>query len=252
MSSLLDPGTAAILLLLLSALVFVALTILRRQKDTQAPVRELAAFRDLQKELGRATESGRPIHFALGSGALGSGDTVTSLAGLQVLEGLVDAAVSYDVPPIVTVGDPTLLPLAQDVLRRAYERRQIIELYDPSQVRFVAPSSLAYAAGAVPAGVREDVNAVVIVGAFGSEVSLISDASGWQGTPQLAAADRPQAIGALYPAVDRLAVGEELYAIGAQLTGEGKFLTSLMAEDILRFVLVLVILGAAVVALIGG
>jgi hypothetical protein len=252
MSSLLDPVTGAILLLLLGVLLLVALTILRRQEETRPQVRELAAFRDLQRALGRAIESGKPIHLALGSGTLGSGDTVTSLAGLEALEGLVDVAASYDVPPVVTVGDPTLLAIAQDVLRRAYERRQISELYDPSQVRFVAPSPFAYAAGAIPVGASEDVTATVTVGVFGSEVSLIADGSSRRMTPQLAAVDSSQAIGALYPAVDRLAVGEELYAIGAQITDEEKYLTSLMVEDILRFVLALVILGAAALALISG
>jgi hypothetical protein len=252
MSNLLDPGSGAIVLLLLSVLVLVALTILHRRRETSTYVRKLPVLEALQQELGRATESSTPIHFALGSGALGSGDTITSLAGLQVLEGLVDTAVSYDVPPIITVGDPTLLPLAQDVLRRAYERRQVTELYDPSQVRFVAPSSLAYAAGAIPTGAPEDATATVTVGAFGSEVSLIAHESSRRGTPQLAAVDSPQSIGALYPAVHDLAVGEELYAIGAHVKEEKQVLTNLMAEDILRFALALTILGAAALALISG
>ena len=252
MSIFLSPGTGAIVMLLLSALVLVGLTLLGRQGRVGLEVRKLPAFRTLQQEVGRATESGKPIHLALGSGTLGSGDTITSLAGLQTLEGLVDTAVSYDVPPIITVGDPTLLPLAQDILRRAYERRQIPELYKPSSVRFVAPSSLAYAAGAIATGAPEDVTATIMVGAFGPEVSLLAEASDRRMSPQLAAVDSAQAIGALYPAVDRLAVGEELYAMGAQVTGEQKYLTSLIAQDILRIVLVLAILGGAVLALIGG
>jgi hypothetical protein len=252
MSSLLDPGTGAALLLLLGALLLVAVTILRRRREMTLRVREIPAFRDLRRESWRAAESGKPIHFALGSGMLGGGDTITSLAGLQTLEGLVDAAVSYDVPPIITVGDPTLLPIAQDVLRRAYERRQISELYDPSQVRFVAPSSFAYAAGAIPAGAPEDVTATLTVGSFGSEVSLIAEGSVRRRILHLAAVDSPHAIGALYPATDRLAVGEELYASGIQLTDEKRLVTSLMVQDLLRLVLALVILGAAVLALIGG
>jgi hypothetical protein len=252
MGTFLSTGAGAIVLLLLSILVLVGLTILRRREGLELQVRELAAFETLEQELGQATESGKPIHLALGSGSLGGGDTITSLAGLQMLEGLVDAAVSYDVPPIITVGDSTLLPLAQDMLRRAYERRQIPELYSPTNVRFVAPSSLAYAAGAIATGAPEDFTATVTVGAFGSEVSLLAEASGRRMSPQLAAVDSVQAIGALYPAVDRLAVGEELYAVGAQVTGEQRYVTSLIAQDILRVAVVAAILVGAVVALVGG
>jgi hypothetical protein len=119
-------------------------------------------------------------------------------------------------------------------------------------VRFLGPSALAYAAGAVPVGAPEDVTANVAVGTFGSEVSLVADISDQHGRPKAAAVDAAEAIGALYPTTDRLAVGEELYAAGAQVTDEKKYTTSLIAEDILRFILVLAIVGTAVVALVGG
>jgi hypothetical protein len=252
MNDFLDPTVWAVLFLLLSGLALILLTRLYGGRDTTPRTREIAAFEGLRDELGRAAESGRPLHLALGSGELGGANTVSSLAGLQVLEALVDAAVSYGTAPIITVGDPTLLVLAQDVLRRAYERSQIPEFYDATQVRFVAPSSLAYSAGAIPVGTPEDLTATVMAGTFGSEVSLLADISGRRSEPKMAAVDAAQAIGALYPATDRLAVGEELYAAGAQITKQRKYVTSLATEDVLRFVLALAILGVAVLALIAG
>jgi hypothetical protein len=239
----------AILLLVLSGFVLLVLLILRGRKGPAPQVRPLPAFQDLWDETGVAAESGGAIHIALGSGGLSGEDTVTSLAGLQVLESLADAAVSYT-PPIVTVGDPTLLPLAQDTLRRAYERNGLAALYDPGRVRFVAPSPVAYAAGAAHVVTTESITASTMYGAFGAEVSLITDAGARCDLPQLAAAAAPHALGALYPAIDRLAVGEELYAAGAQMTGERRYLVSLVAQDILRVILALAILGAAGLALL--
>jgi hypothetical protein len=239
----------AILLLVLSGFVLLVLLILRGRKGPAPQVRPLPAFQDLWDETGVAAESGGAIHIALGSGGLSGEDAVTSLAGLQVLEALADAAVSYT-PPIVTVGDPTLLPLAQDTLRRAYERNGLAALYDPGRVRFVAPSPVAYAAGAAHVVATENITASTMYGAFGAEVSLITDAGARRDLPQLAAAAAPHALGALYPAIDRLAVGEELYAAGAQMTGERRYLVSLVAQDVLRVILVLVILGTAGLALL--
>jgi hypothetical protein len=239
----------AILLLVLSGFVLLVLLILRGRKGPDPQIRPLPAFQDLWDETGVAAESGGAIHIALGSGGLSGEDAVTSLAGLQVLEALADAAVSYT-PPIVTVGDPTLLPLAQDTLRRAYERNGLAALYDPGRVRFVAPSAVAYAAGAAHVVATESITASTMYGAFGAEVSLITDAGARRDLPQLAAAAAPHALGALYPAIDRLAVGEELYAAGAQMTGERRYLVSLVAQDVLRVILVLVILGAAGLALL--
>ncbi|MFO7741068.1 MAG: DUF6754 domain-containing protein [Anaerolineae bacterium] len=252
MHSLIDPANGALFFLVFSGLVLITLMILRCRKEAEQELRDVSGLKGLEKEAGRAAESGQPIHIALGNGELSGADTITSLAALQVLEGLVDASVAYDAPPIVTVGDATLLPLAQDALRRAYERREALELYDPGQVRFVAPSPLAYAAGVNPVGTPEGTVANVAAGAYGFEVSLIADGSARRRTRQWAAADNAQAIGALYPSTDRLAVGEDLYAIGAQVTEKGKYTTSLIAEDILRLVVALAILGAAALALATG
>jgi hypothetical protein len=241
---------AAILVLLVSGLVLGALLILRGRKGPLPAVRPLAAFQDLPGEIGYAAEGGGTIHIALGNGGLSGDDAVTSLAALQALEVLADTAVLYNAPPVVTVGDPTLLSLAQDIMRRAYERHGLLERYDPARVRFIAPSPIAYAAGAANVAAAEGVTTNVMIGAFGAEVSLIADAGARRDLPQLAAVASPEAIGALYPATDRLAAGEELYTAGAQLSRERRYLASLMAEDILRVLLALTILGAAALALV--
>jgi hypothetical protein len=213
-------------------------------------IRPLTSFQDLRSETGRAAESGGTIHIAIGNGGLIGEDAITSLAALEVVEELADTAVLYNAPPVITVGDPTLLPLAQDILRRAYERHGLVKRYNPDQVRFVAPSPMAYAAGAANVVTTEDVMSNAMIGAFGPEVALIADAGTRRDVPQLAAAAAPGAIGALYPTTDRLAVGEELYAAGAQMTEKRRYTISLQAQDILRLVLAGFIAMTAVLALI--
>jgi hypothetical protein len=243
-----DAEAMGILLLVVSFLVLLVMLMLRGRKGPSPSVRSLPAFRDIRAETEYAAESGGAIHIALGSGALYGEDTITSLAGLQVVESLADTAVSYNIPPIITVGDPTLLPLADDILRRVYARNGAIDMHDPSRVRFVAPSPVAYAAGAGNVVAMENVTANVMAGAFGPEVSLIADAGARRDLSQSAAAAAPAAIGALYPVTDRLAVGEELYAACAQMTEKRVYLVSLIAQDILRVVLVVAILGSTVMA----
>ncbi len=252
MSDFLSPTAWALLFLVISAAVLIGLMVLHRRRRFVHSIRDIPPITDLESQLKRAAESGKPLHIALGSGQLAGTNTVSSLAAVQLLEGIVDAAVSYDVPPIVTVGDPTLVPLAQDALRRAYDRNRIAELYDPTRVRFVAPSPLAYGACAIPVGAPEVTSATIVVGTFGSEASLLVDFSDQKRTPKTAILDAVQGIGALYPSTDRIALGEELFAVGAQLTDEKRFAISLLAEDILRGLLVVVIVLGALAALIGG
>lgn len=239
-------NVGAVLMLILSALVLLALLILHGRKGPRPRIRPLSAFRDLRDEIGLAAESGGTVHIALGSGGLNGEDAVTSLAALQVVEALADTAVLYNAPPIITVGDPTLLPLVQDIMRRAHERHNLMRRYDPGRVRFIAPSPVAYAAGAANVLASENVTASVIAGAFGPEVSLIADAGARRDLPQLAAVAAPSAAGALYPATERVAIGEELYSAGAQITGERRYLVSLEAQDLLRVILAVIIFGWAV------
>jgi len=218
-------------------------------RRSETKIRLLPAFQGLHGEIGYAAESGGTIHIALGSGGLIGEDAITSLAGIEVVEALADTAVLYNSPPIITVGDPTLLPLVQDILHRAYERHGLKKRYDPGQVRFVAPSPMAYAAGAASTVATEDVTANMMAGAFGAEVSLIADAGARRDLPQLAAAADLDAIGALYPTTDRLALGEELYTASAQMTGSGR--GWLMLHDIVRLIVVITIVVLALLNISG-
>jgi hypothetical protein len=162
---------------------------------------------------------------------------------------LADTAVLYNAPPVITVGDPTLVPLAQDILREAHERHDLVKRYSPDQVRFVAPSPISYAAGAADLVLTEDVTTNLIIGAFGPEVSLIADAAQRRGLSQLAAAADPVAIGSLFPAVEHLAIGEELYVAGAEVANTTRYTALLKIQDwFLRPLLAIIIIAVAVLA----
>jgi hypothetical protein len=244
-SSEAGTGGYGALLLLLVALVLLLLFTARARSGRRPQVRRIRAFDQLPAELGRAAEAGASLHFGLGTGALGGEQTATSLAGIQVLAAVADAAVAYGNPPLVTAGDPTLMALAQDTLRRAYRRAGAPEDYDPKMVRYVAPSPSVYALGAGDAVGHEHVTASVLAGSFGEEIGLLTHAAEGRGLTQMAAADRPQALSALYAADTLLAAGEELYAGAARLTGLPQHVASLQAQDWLRYLMVLLILLAA-------
>lgn len=232
----------AALLLSVFSLALLLMLAARARAGHRPLIRPLAAFDRLSPELGRAAESGASLHFTIGSGALGGDRTLSSLAAVEILEGLADAIVAYGQPPVVTVGEPTLLPLAEDALRRAYARRGIPEQYDPAAVRFIAAERATYAIGTADVSAHERVWGNAVIGSFDEEVSLITHAGEGRGIPQIAATDRVRALGALYPVDTLLAVGEELYAGPAQVTGLPRHLSSLRVQDVLRLLLVVVIL----------
>lgn len=113
----------------------------RGERISLRPIQAYAALKGL---LARAAESGEAVHLSLGTGGLADEATADTLAGLQVLEFLADRAVISANPPIVTVAHPTALPVAQDLLRRAYARQGYPDAFDQKRVRQVAPDPAVY------------------------------------------------------------------------------------------------------------
>jgi len=229
-------------LLIVVALVALLWIALRARRGRIPSTRSLPAFDQLPAELGHSAESGSPIFFTLGSGAVGSDRTLTSIAALETVEGLADAAVAYGTSPVVAVGDPTLVPLAEDVFRRAWNRRGTPERHDPTNVQFIGVHPTVYAAGVADLVLHERIHGHVLIGSMDEEAALVTHAAEGRGIPQSVAADRLPALGAMYPADARLAAGEELFAGPARVAALPWYCGSLRVQDVLRFLIVAFIL----------
>jgi Domain of unknown function (DUF6754) len=218
-------------------------------------LRSLLGFKLLPGQLSQVIEEGRSLPLSLGSGGMGGTDTATTLAGLAVLEGLADETAATDAPPIVTVADPTTLAMAQDVLRRAYAQQGNTAGLDFRSVRYVAASPLPYAAGVMDLLSNEETGTSVMAGVFGSEAAFIAEEGSRQGLIQVAGVADLTSQAVLYPSVTHLAIGEEMYAAGAYLNAKPASVASLLAQDLIRLILIIGIAVsgfAQLVVLLGG
>ncbi|MGD8398599.1 MAG: hypothetical protein PVG11_07060, partial [Anaerolineae bacterium] len=164
------------LIILLLALPLLFYLTSRIQAGKEARLRPMPGMKELPGLVGRAAEAGQPLHVSVGVGGVGGVVTARTWAGLTLLHALADEAAACDTPLIVTVADPTVVPLAQGILRRAFLRNGNPDGYDPRQVRFVAPVPIAYAAGVTGLLERESLSANVMVGTFGLEYLLMGEA----------------------------------------------------------------------------
>lgn len=231
----------AILIVLISVpLFFYALS--RARAGHLPRLRPLPAFDRLSGMSGRAAESGQLLHVGLGMGGISGPDTAVSLAGLTVLEYLADQAAAGESRLVVTVADPTLLPAAQEVLRRAYAQRGKSEVFSPSQVRLLAPDPAAYAAGVM--GILEGENplANVTIGAFGDEYLLIGETGAKRDVEQVAGTDDPAALAFMHVTAHETLIGEEIFAAGAYLRGSAESVAGLMVQDWWRYLVVVFII----------
>jgi hypothetical protein len=219
-------------------------------------LRPLPGLETLHGQQGRAIESGQSLHLSLGTSGIGGGNTATTLAGLAILESLADEAAATDTPPTVTVADPTALVLAQDILRRAYARQGNMAGYDPRAVRYVAASPLPYAVGVSDILSSEEISANVMAGVFGPEAAFITEEGSKQAVLQAAGAADVAPLAVMYPSVNHLMIGEEMFAASGYMDNLPVHTGSLLAQDVIRWLLAALLFvasaGALLQRLLGG
>ncbi|MFN2131383.1 MAG: DUF6754 domain-containing protein [Anaerolineae bacterium] len=216
------------------------------------PFRRIRAFEALSKLLDVSIERGKIAHVSLGDTGIGGSRTATILSGLTILRYIAERGAAVGSAPTVTVADPTLLFVAQDVVHDAHKRVGRAAGYHPTDVQLIAPNSTAYAIGAVEVIRDESVATNVMTGPFGDEYLLLAEPGAQRGIAQVAGSDSLNAQPYMSATADPLLIGEELFAAGAYLTDRPEHKASLWIQDILRLLIVAAIVIGILVATLTG
>jgi hypothetical protein len=217
-------------------------------------LRPLPAYTVLTNQVGRAVESGRRVHFAAGRAGLAGTAAPTSVAALKALDYLAQDGCPSGVPPVVTVGEGTLLPAAQDSLRAAYAQTARPADFSPQMAQFLAAEAypMAYAAGVTEVIHHGGVGSNIMMGRFGSEVAIITEAAARARVEQVIGSDDLEALSVAAVVTDNVLIGEELLASPAYLEGLPAQVASLQTQDLLRLLVGGAILLVALVRLVTG
>ena len=248
----LEPLLGLVLVLLAAVLVFVfSLPQKPGQVRQRVGLRPMRAMQHLRRAIGLAVEDGTRLHVSIGESSIVSPTNASALVGLSTLERIGELSSISDRPPLVTSGDGSLALLSQDTLRAAYRISNVPEQYEPSLVRLAGPTPFSYIAGTLPVVTDERVSANILVGNFGPEVALLTDAAERQNEFTLAASDSFAAQAVMYASAREPLIGEELFAVPAYLQSRPIYQASLRAQDVLRWVLVAALLGGSILAFLG-
>ncbi|MBI9044829.1 MAG: hypothetical protein JEZ06_10105 [Anaerolineaceae bacterium] len=214
-------------------------------------LRDITAFKHLKQAIGLTVEDGKCLHISLGQADLLDTTNASAFIGLSTLERLSQLALISDKPPIATSGSGALSILSQDTLKYTYRKGNLSDQYQSERAYMTGVSPFSYAIGAVPIIKNEQVHTSLLIGNFGPEVALLTEAGDRQNAFTLAASDSLTGQAVLYAAAKEPLIGEELFAVPAYLNA-GKFhQASLRAQDILRWVLIIAILVGAILKFLG-
>jgi hypothetical protein len=233
---------------LLSFLAVLLVFITRVRAGYRPGLRHIPAFEAIKGFTGRAIEAGRSLHLGLGIGSVANQTTADTLAGLFVLDYLARQGAVTGIPPTVSMADPTTMLLAQNVLRVAHQNdpQGVEAAYH--NVRWIAPQPVAYAAGVMALLSIDEVEANVMVGNFGDEYLLMGEVAVRQGMAHVGGTSDPDTLPFIYVSAQETLLGEEIYAAGAYLRNRPSHIGSLLAQDTMRWLISLIILGGVILA----
>ena len=230
---------------------FLLLVITWWKRKSPAKLREIPALTQLYRTLGLSVEDGTRLHISLGHGGLLDARGGSALAGLAALRHIAERTSVSDMPSVASAGDSTLGLLAQDTLQAGYQAAGVEELYVPTTGRVTGLSPFGYAAGAMNISQNENVSTNIMIGHFGPEAALLTEASDRENVSVIGASDDLAGQAVLFVNTQESLIGEELFATGAYLGAGPTHVASLTVQDILRWLVILVLLGGAFAKLLG-
>jgi hypothetical protein len=236
-----------LIILVVSAFLLGVIALWKRKSP--ARLRDIPALSQLYRVLGLSVEDGTRLHISLGSGNLLDARGGSALAGLAMLRHIAERTSVSDAPPVASAGDPVLGMLSQDTLQAGYKAATAAELYSPTTGRIAGLSPFGYAAGAMHISPNENVSANIMLGNFGPEVALITDAAERGNAAVIGASDNLAGQAILFANAQEALVGEELFAAGAYLGAGTSHVASLTLQDIFRWLIILALLAGTVAKL---
>ena len=247
---IIDPKLAGMILIAAVAVLTAVFGVLAARRGFRPTLRPISAYQAVEGQIGEAIESGGRVHVSLGPRSIVDERAMTVLAGLAFLDKVAAGSAISDRSPLGTTADAATLYLVADAMRRAYQRRDLFDNLERTAPRLVALDGLALAAGATDLIADEAVQANVLVGSFGPESVLITEAGLRRGLSQTMGSDLLTGQAAAYATVQHPLLGEELFMAGAYLHEDAGALGGLAAHDIMRWgVIILIIVGVAVTTL---
>jgi hypothetical protein len=220
--------------------------ILSAHKGVEMRIRRIPGISAIDEAVGRATEMGRPVLFCPGVGGL----EINTFAALAVLGRVARQAAKYGIRVFVPVMNAAIYPIAEEVVREAYQAEGRVEDFRPDDVRFFSERQDAFASATSGLIERERIAAQFLFGGYGYESLILAETGQRIGAIQVAATDSIFQVPFFICACDYTMIGEELFAASAYLSRDPTMLGSLVGQDIGKIVIMAIVLIGFVVTTI--
>lgn len=201
--------------------------------------------------VGQAVEKGGRLHLYTGANALGTEQSITALAGISLLEPALTNVPLLDQPPITSSADAVTTMAIMDKLEAIYRHKGVFDERQRLPARQIALDPIAGVAGVNSINHFDQIEASILYGSMGSDIALAAEPGRRKGITQIIASDQIEGQAASFTLCDYPLIGEEVYQVPASVKKSPFADASLIAADIIRWLLVLAIIAGVLLSSIG-
>lgn len=247
------PGKRFDLIILLAIGVTMYLLMRKAEKGDIPKMRTVPMMKELDHVIGRAAEMGRPVHYTTGYGGLHDEWAVMCVAGLAILSKVAELCGKYRVPLQFTCFRGYLVPIGRDILKTGYEKGGSPEMYSDEMVTYYGEDQVAYIGAIINYFETARPAVSMIFGAIQMEMNWVLMQASRYGAISLAGTPRLYYQGKMALMADHCLLGEELYTVGASISGDPVQLGCIQGEDWAKIlVIILLAIGAIMVSVGSG
>jgi len=241
------PGriSQAVLLIIVLAAIYAATRIASKR---HLKTRGIPGLERIDEWIKEAAGLKRPVFYTPGTGGITDPDT---LAGLALLEYVVNHCVEHDARIIVANSDPQVQQMTEDMVKRAYSKAGREKDFSPDMVRYVSTRQFAYAAGVMGILRREKPAVNFFVGSFQAEALQIAETGRTEALYQFGGTTNTDQLPFFTTTCDQTLIGEELYTAQGFLSSDPDVISKLVGSDGGKILAILLILAGVLLATLG-
>lgn len=216
----------------------------RFKKDGKFSVRSLEGIAKIEEAIGRATEMGRATHWSYGMGTFDA----QYFAAFTLLEYAAALCAKYDSRMIISIYLPEVVPMTEEIVKKAYAEAGVPERFRPDDIRFWGGSHNPAMIGTIS---REQVAGNFMIGSLFHESILSLEAAARYNAIQVMGTSNTHQLPFIAAGCDAIFIGAEMFAAAAQLQPTPVRVGSTTAEDWTTRVMIFLMVAGAFAATAG-
>jgi hypothetical protein len=252
--SILRSGTVVEFIFMVAVLVVSWYILYGALKGRRYTLRSLPQFEAISDGVDRAVEQGLPVYVAAGAYAYLSGlYAPMTIAYLNILRHTARLAVRRGADLRLPIPmNPEVLPITDGIYREVCVAEGKPEAYHRENVFWSSQEESAYSVGLAAQVHRTGCATYIVVGALtGTGDINPTGTARSRGAIVIGGTARMRHQGTYAMLVDYLMVGPDLYAVAAEASGDDVVKSTIISNDVLQLIAILILVGGLALALAG-